>query len=223
MDNRDQRFAIVTTYIEDLYGHMKKLDNCNDRELKYTRSTADDYSETGPVFKLLEESVEGDLASCCGVLSEVHTKLSQLTNEKANRLEAGWELGFHEYVLYCETIKKLLKRRDAAQLHTELNIVDLESKREQKQKAEVKVPQDIKKIAKLDRQIEELTEVVKQSNEEYARANNTVLYDLRIWHRQKVVDIKSMLSAWVRAQVDYHQESINALQATKGTLDDASN
>ena len=34
--------------------------------------------------------------------------------------------------MYCESIKKLLKRRDAAQLHTELNIVDLETKKEQK-------------------------------------------------------------------------------------------
>ena len=62
--------------------------------------------------------------------------------------------------------------------------------------------------------------MVKQSNEEYVRANNTVLYDLRLWHRQKVVDIKSMLASWVRAQIEHHQESIKSLRAVKGTLDD---
>ena len=45
---------------------------------------SDDYSDTGPVFKLLEETVEGDLAACCGVLSDIHNKLSELTLEKVS-------------------------------------------------------------------------------------------------------------------------------------------
>ena len=39
MDNRDARFSIVTTYIEDLYKHLKHLDGSNQSELKAYRCT----------------------------------------------------------------------------------------------------------------------------------------------------------------------------------------
>ncbi|KJE90457.1 sorting nexin 7 [Capsaspora owczarzaki ATCC 30864] len=226
LKNPDERFVAIATYFTDLSARLTALDKINTSISKLKTDYATDVAEFGSVFTLIS-NLETELCNPCVAVAGKMESLSTLLKDLALQEEENYVMALQEYLQYAESVRLLLKRRDALQLHCELIAEELEKKRTEKDSVERsdqkrsfgtmmgKDPNAVKqeKVNKLEQQISELQEAVEKANDENLSANESILADIDRWHITKKEDLKAIFLAMCDVHIKSYQETISAWES----------
>ncbi|ESN91765.1 hypothetical protein HELRODRAFT_165836 [Helobdella robusta] len=153
-------------------------------------------NELGPVFTLWSNSEDKLAPALIGVAHSIERSYLGL-HELVDTTETTFLNPIHEYLLYIDVIKAVLRRRDALQLEYESAVEEARKKQEDKSKMSEEVKM-------------QLSKKVDVLNDRLSCANADISSDLERWHANKKIDFKQIFGSMAERQIKYYQLNLAA-------------
>jgi sorting nexin-7/30 len=209
LKNPDAQFANTSEYIENLrkqLGEVRRIEE----------SITNEQTELLSSMKQLSMALQGWLtvdSDLMGILSQA----THCTDKQIQSLEtsvAGIEPSalqpLKEYYLYTDSVKQVLKRRDAIQMDYELALDELAKKEEELENARSAGQQE--KVTTLEEKVKEVADGVDHKSDCVDVANTDLRAELDRWHSYKRTDMKEIFTDIADRQISFYQKSQEALK-----------
>ncbi|KAJ8306509.1 hypothetical protein KUTeg_017054, partial [Tegillarca granosa] len=219
MKNRSPEFTIMHDYVQSFMDKLGVLERIAARVSKEQTEYLTDLSDWGPIFTLWSNS-EDQLVTSLLAMSSTVEKCCEALKEVIESTDDHFTQPLKEYVLYCEAIKAVLRKRDAIQSEYDLTIEELNKKKDEKESVKIsdqtysigaflgKDPEDVKqqKQEKLEQQIIDLTKQMENLNDKTTCADTDLRADMERWHKTKQKDLKEIFMDAADRQVQYYEK-----------------
>jgi hypothetical protein len=225
MKNADERFVNLRSHVKSLSEHLSALEKTGGRLKKHQTEVVEDLEIKYPLFTLLansENEMSDMLTNIAGEVEQLHN----IADLFATNLDVKYVDPLDEYIRYADSATELLKKRDMVEQKFESAQDYLSKKESERQKVQAgegkgfssmfskKAPEVIKqeKLDVLAKQISEGEEKVQETETELKKKNEEVLAEFDLWHKNKVTDLKFLISDYVDTHIDYHEASLELLK-----------
>ncbi|XP_006005348.1 sorting nexin-7 isoform X2 [Latimeria chalumnae] len=184
--NRPKEFIAIGDYVDFFSQNAEMLDKISQRIQREQKEYLDEMKEYGPIYTLWSASEEDLIDSLKGVASCID-KCCKATEELMAGHSENLNPVTHEYVLYAETLKAVLKRRDHLQTEYESKVDALANKKQNREALK-------EEIGKLEDKVE--------------CANSTLKADWERWKYHMKSDIKSTFFDMADRNVSYYEKCL---------------
>lgn len=225
MKNRDEEFMNMIQYNTNFQVKMKTFATIADQIAQDRFYLIDDFSEYGSAFKLWSNS-ETKLADTLTALSKGLdnniTSLKSMLRVHESRICEP----IREYVLYCDSVRLALKKRDQIQIEHELSTEELAKRRAEKEEIDTtgqarsistffgKDPEKVKeeKLGKLNLQIQELVAESEVLQDKREKADHDFKADMERWQKTKLKDLKALFIEMAERHMKFYESNVAAWQ-----------
>ncbi|XP_071851145.1 sorting nexin-7-like isoform X2 [Apostichopus japonicus] len=233
LKNRSPEYTMMGEYVHTFGDKMGSVDRISQRILKEQIVYQEDLTNYGPAYRLWSDW-EVDLSDILNAFASSIDKCAK----SMETLIQGQELYFvpliKEYMLYAESVKTVLKKRDLFQVEYELAVEEITRKKNEREQVKIsdqnysigaimgKDPQEVKeeKGVKLETQIEKLQTQVEFLNDKTECANADLKADVDRWHRNKRKDTKDAFIGMAGRHITYYENMLSAWEDVMHVLRD---
>ncbi|XP_062509622.1 sorting nexin-7-like [Corticium candelabrum] len=209
--NPSAEFANTSDYVDKLRQQLEEV-------RKVEQTIADENAEMLSAMKLLSMALQ-DWLKVDNDVSDTLTAVTHCLDKQIQALEgslAGIDptvlQPLKEYYLYTDSVKQVLKRRDAVQMDYEMFVDDLRKKEEELDAARTTGQQD--KITALETRVRDLSQQVDRKSDLVDIANADLKAEFDRWHSYKRMDMKEIFTEIADRQISYHQQCRDAFRET---------
>ncbi|XP_033636674.1 sorting nexin-7-like isoform X3 [Asterias rubens] len=188
LKNRSPEFTIMTEYIGMFGDKMSSVDRISQRILKEQSDMGTELETYGPTYRLWANS-ESELTETLGGLGDCLDKCAKPYKDMTENTELHFLPAAKEYILYADSVKSTLKKRDFIQMEYELACEELTRKKNEREHLQKQVDY-----------LSDRTEV----------ANADMKADMERWQRNKRKDMKEMFTGLAKNQVECYKQCLDA-------------
>ncbi|EDV22173.1 uncharacterized protein TRIADDRAFT_29364 [Trichoplax adhaerens] len=182
--NRNMDFVLMHDYVVNLSEKLTQIDRISQRISKDQSDLMDQQSEYAPVFLNWANS-EHRLADSLTALSKCVDKNNKALKELVESRDEKFGENLHEYVLFTESIKTTLRKRDRIQVQHDQLVEQVARKTENKRR---------------------LNKQVDASGEKMRDADDTVKAEYDKWNETKRSDLKATFIDFADRNIVYFQK-----------------
>ncbi|XP_072173231.1 sorting nexin-7-like [Diadema setosum] len=201
--NRSPEYTVMGEYVHMLGEKLGSIDRISQRILNESKEYVGELKTYSPAFRLWGNS-ESTLSGPLGNIADAVESCSKSVEEMNTFQETEFTPLVKEYILYAESIKSVLKKRDQFQMEHELAMEELNKKKNEREQ--------------LQREVEVLSDRTEC-------ANADLKADMERWHHNRQKDLKEALRGMAHTQIMCHtgilqawEEVINNLRDEAGFL-----
>ncbi|XP_071851154.1 sorting nexin-7-like isoform X3 [Apostichopus japonicus] len=198
LKNRSPEYTMMGEYVHTFGDKMGSVDRISQRILKEQIVYQEDLTNYGPAYRLWSDW-EVDLSDILNAFASSIDKCAK----SMETLIQGQELYFvpliKEYMLYAESVKTVLKKRDLFQVEYELAVEEITRKKNEREQ--------------LQTQVEFL-------NDKTECANADLKADVDRWHRNKRKDTKDAFIGMAGRHITYYENMLSAWEDVMHVLRD---
>ncbi|KAL4235756.1 Sorting nexin-30 [Mactra antiquata] len=221
MKNRIPEFTIMHEYIQAFGEKLGSIDRITQRIVKEEGEFHADLQEWGPIYTLWANS-EDLLVNALLTMSKAVETSSLALKELIDATDDHFSQPLKEYILYAESIKAVLRRRDAIQSEYEMTLDELNKRKDEREQLKIsdqtyslgaflgKDPDEVKqqKQDKLEQQITDLTTKVENLNDKSVVADSDLRADMERWHKNKHKDMRELFVEMADRNVKYYEKCL---------------
>ncbi|XP_056289934.1 sorting nexin-7 [Pseudoliparis swirei] len=186
LKSRPEEFCLMQDYVEDFSNKICSVDKVTQRIIKEQREYLEELKQYSPAYAQWAESEEklaGPLNGVAGCVERCSTE----SDRQIQHLSEVLVPALHEYVLYTETLKAVMRRRDNIQAEFEAKNLALASRRTDQ---------------------EALQEEVDGLAGRVEMANNALRGDWTRWRSGMRADLRSAFLSTAEKNVDYYEQCL---------------
>nr|XP_026691239.1 sorting nexin-7-like isoform X1 [Ciona intestinalis] len=224
LKDRDPEFDEVLNQVTQFGEKIGVLERVAERLHAEKKEFVAELKEFSPTFSMWSAS-EDD------VIAPIMTSTSSAVEACAEAAEANLKIHefeymppLREYVLYCDVVKQVLRRRDNFQLQHDKVVAELQRKQDEKENLPKsdqsysvgalmgKSANEVKdqKELKLEQQIEEISKRRDDLNDKLECANANLRSDVDRWKVDKLHDMAQIFDDLADSQIQFHQQCLSA-------------
>ncbi|XP_071496918.1 sorting nexin-30-like [Diadema antillarum] len=236
--NRSPEYTVMGEYVQMLGEKLGSIDRISQRILNESKEYVGELKTYSPAFRLWGNS-ESTLSGPLGNIADAVESCSKSVEEMNTFQETEFTPLVKEYILYAESIKSVLKKRDQFQMEHELAMEELNKKKNEREQVKIsdqnysfgaimgRDPSDVKeaKSGRIESRIEQLQREVEVLSDRTECANADLKADMERWHHNRQKDLKEALRGMAHTQIMCHtgilqawEEVINNLRDEAGFL-----
>nr|XP_006813092.1 PREDICTED: sorting nexin-30-like [Saccoglossus kowalevskii] len=223
LKSRSPEYTMMGEYIQTFGEKMGTINRVAERLAKEKQDYHAELGEYSPVFSLWSNS-ETELADTMTSLATCIEKCQDATQELIDEQEQLFLPTIKEYLLYADSVKSVLKKRDSIQVEYELTQEDSIKKKNEREQVKIsdqsysigsmmgKTPDEVKeqKTLKLEKTIDELDKQVEFLHDKTECANEDLKADLDRWHKNKRKDFKELFIGLADREIQFYHNTLSA-------------
>jgi len=227
MKNRDSEFDDMLKYNIQFQGKMKTFANLTDKIANDRFYLLEDFQEYVSAFRLWANSESKLTDPLTAVAKSLDMNIENLKNILRIHEVRICE-PIREYVIYCDSVKLALKRRDQFQIEHELSTEELSRRKAEKEEIETtgqaktlstlfgKDPEKVKeeRLTKLNQQIRELLTESEVLSDKREKADHDLKADMDRWQLNKKKDLKALFLEMADRHIKFYETNITAWQSS---------
>ncbi|XP_050397975.2 sorting nexin-30 [Patella vulgata] len=227
MKNRPPEFVVMHEYIQTFGEKLGVMDRISQRILKESTEYLTELTEWAPCFMLWANSEDKLKASLLAMSKNIEECCKEL-KDMIDSTEDDFAQPLKEYILYTESVKGVLRRRDAMQMEYDMIVEELAKKKEEREQIKTsdqtysigaflgKDPEDVKetKREKLEQQLVDLTQQMDMLNDRLVVANADLKADMERWHINKQRDMKEIFLNMAERNIQYYERCLEKWENT---------
>ncbi|XP_077981955.1 sorting nexin-30-like [Glandiceps talaboti] len=223
LKSRSPEYTMMGEYIQTFGEKLGTINRVSERLIKENQDYITELGEYSPVFSLWSNS-EIELAETMTCMAECIETCQKAVQDLSDEQEQYFLPPVREYLLYSDSIKSVLKKRDSIQVEYELAQEDAFKRKNEREQVKItdpsysigsltgKTPDEIKeqKMAKLEKMIEEVDKQVTILQDKTDCANADLKADLDRWHKNKRKDFKELFIGQADRQINFYEKTLSA-------------
>ncbi|XP_067943314.1 sorting nexin-30-like [Watersipora subatra] len=230
LKNRGEEYTSLLEYAQKFGDKIGAFERISTRLVAEQNDYLSALSGYAPAFESWA-GVETDLAANLQIMSKLMKSMHDDSKEMVDEMTLKTILPAKEYVLFAESMKAALVRRDALQHELELINEELVKSSEDKQQMENAVPgaggflsrssteESLKgKLEKLSGRVDELEAARNSCKTRLEERNLELKTDLERWHINKKADMKELIGGMADRNIEVYDKQIAALEGTLADL-----
>eukprot|EP01135_Chromosphaera_perkinsii_P011267 Nk52_evm48s2367 gene=Nk52_evmTU48s2367 len=219
--NPDERFTTQRNNLKQFEDYIMTLDGVNKKMKAKKEEMETLLNEVGPLFTHMS-NMEDDLSSSLTMVGQHFTNLAVDLKRANDADEQLYVEPVHEYAQYCEEARNLLKKREGVE-HAFESAQDHLTKKEQERDS-VENQESVKSLSTLfgkktgqvakEEKLEKLATQIQKAEEDLAEkekvlndVNVLVMEEITFFEKNRVIDFKSILLEYSKAQKAFHEKS----------------
>ncbi|XP_070562895.1 sorting nexin-30-like isoform X2 [Ptychodera flava] len=223
LKGRSPEYTMMGEYVGTFSEKLGTINRVSERIIKENQEYINELGEYSPVFSLWSNS-EIELAETMTCMANCIEKCQEAVQELNDEQEQYFLPPVREYLLYADSIKSVLKKRDSIQVEYELSQEESSKRKNEREQVKIsdpsysissitgKRPDEIKeqKMAKLERAIEEVDKQVTFLHDKTECANADLKADMDRWHKNKRKDFKDLFIGLADREIKFYQQTLSA-------------
>ncbi|XP_052776307.1 sorting nexin-30-like isoform X2 [Mya arenaria] len=224
---RKPEFAAMQDYMLAFAEKLGSVERITQRIVKEQTEFHVDLQEWGPIYTLWANSEDQLVSPLHSMAKAVEVSANSL-KELIDGTYDNFSQPLREYILYAESIKTVLRRRDAIQSEYEQTLDELNKRKEEKEQLKIsdqtyslgaflgKDPDEVKqnKQDKLEQMVKDLTLQMETQNDRTAVADSDLRADMERWHKNKHRDLRELFVEWADRNIHRYEKCLKSWEET---------
>ncbi|XP_077969760.1 sorting nexin-30-like isoform X3 [Styela clava] len=224
---RDPEFAEMSDHVATFREQMAVTDRVAERLLNEEKELVNELKEYAPTYSEWASTENQVLAPIITSVSKCVDSCAEWARKNAEDHELYFIPPLKEYMLYCDGIEQVFKRRDVMQNQRDKCHEELKRKREEKDNLPAsdqsyslsamlgKKPDEVKqqKQEKLEQQIEELTKRYEELSDLLEKSNADLKSDMERWKFNKKQDMKQIFTQLAESHITYQSQCLSSWES----------
>nr|XP_039258630.1 sorting nexin-30-like [Styela clava] len=224
---RDPEFAEMSDHVATFREQMAVTDRVAERLLNEEKELVNELKEYAPTYSAWASTENQVLAPIITSVSKCVDSCAEWARKNAEDHELYFIPPLKEYMLYCDGIEQVFKRRDVMQNQRDKCHEELKRKREEKDNLPAsdqsyslsamlgKKPDEVKqqKQEKLEQQIEELTKRYEELSDLLEKSNADLKSDMERWKFNKKQDMKQIFTQLAESHITYQSQCLSSWES----------
>ncbi|XP_070562897.1 sorting nexin-30-like isoform X4 [Ptychodera flava] len=188
LKGRSPEYTMMGEYVGTFSEKLGTINRVSERIIKENQEYINELGEYSPVFSLWSNS-EIELAETMTCMANCIEKCQEAVQELNDEQEQYFLPPVREYLLYADSIKSVLKKRDSIQVEYELSQEESSKRKNEREQ--------------VDKQVTFL-------HDKTECANADLKADMDRWHKNKRKDFKDLFIGLADREIKFYQQTLSA-------------